>query len=462
MAAPPPTGKGKEVVVVTSEAAEDDDDRRISEVENDEDKMFSELTQQMEVLRLLGLGNEPSRRREEEEDDVASTSSSEPAANLRHRVVAPAMMMPGGIWADTSAAAPSPCWTPRPRHGGGGDTRRDHNHGISGGGRADLAPAAALPPFAGQRTARRRGNHLVGGGEGEKIVAYLAANEEMVLHTLFHAPLNEAHLVADTIVDYAVDIMDNVHGQRLLTCVLNNCCFELHEAIVARITQHRDRSDGVVRMIKTCRSRKSCQLVRDAIVPWVMRSSKMQNLVLVDAMVENCIEIACHPNGLLFLQNCLECVALEEKYKIFTQVSINSLYLAKHRSGNYIVQDVLELGDMPHLEIIASCFKTHYVDLAQQKYSSRVVEKCLRVFGELEQGLIICELIVDLDNFRDLVTDEVANYVISTALLTCTEPIRDILANAILSLQNVNQRHPHCLKIFDILSKLGYTEQLLK
>lgn len=84
------------------------------------------------------------------------------------------------------------------------------------------------------------------------------------------------------------------------------------------------------------------------------------------------------------------------------------------------MQDVLEFGHPFHLEIITSCFKTHYVDLARQKYSSRVVEKCLKVFGDLEQYLIVYELVLDLDHFRDLVTDEVANYVISTALLACT------------------------------------------
>ncbi|XP_052166869.1 putative pumilio homolog 7, chloroplastic [Oryza glaberrima] len=325
--------------------------------------------------------------------------------------------------------------------------------------------------------------------DGNALVVYLANNEHMVLHTLFHAPLNEAHLVAEVIVDHAADIMESIHGQRLLSCVLHNCCCELHEAIVAKITQHRDRfyricverSDGVVTMIRSCRSLKSCQLVRNAIVPWVGRRSKMQSLVtdsdklrviqaciqcfpadiakvLVDAVVENCIEIACHLNGLLFLQNCLGHITLEEKYKIFTQVCINSVYLAKHRSGNYIVQDVLEFGHPFHLEIITSCFKTHYVDLARQKYSSRVVEKCLKVFGDLEQYSIVCELVLDLDHFRDLVTDEVANYVISTALLACTVPVRDILANTIISLQDVNRHHPHCLKIFDILSRLGYMQ----
>uniref|UniRef100_A0A0E0M0J7 PUM-HD domain-containing protein n=1 Tax=Oryza punctata TaxID=4537 RepID=A0A0E0M0J7_ORYPU len=392
MAAPAPATGNGKEVVVVEE--------------EEEEVTCDELEEQMEMLRQLDIGDgreeeaAPSWRRE----DVATTSSA--AANRR---VVPAFggvaMTPGRIWAaDSNAVAgpPSPpAWTPRPHHHGGMLLLRDR--------------------------------HARGG---------------QVLHLGSH--------------ELQVPGSSSISGRGA--------------AASARATT---RSEGVVTMIRSCRSWKSCQLVRNAIVPWVGRRSKMQSLVtdsdrlrivqaciqcfppdiakvLVDAVVENCVEIACHLNGLLFLQNCLGHMTLEEKYKFFTQVSINSVYLAKHHSGSYIVQDVLEFGHPFHLEIIAACFQTHYVDLTRQKYSSRVVEKCLKQFGVLEQYLIVCELVLDLDHFRDLVTDEVANYVISTALLACTVPIRDILANAIISLQDINQHHPHCLKIFDILSKLGY------
>ncbi|EEE69586.1 hypothetical protein OsJ_29128 [Oryza sativa Japonica Group] len=263
----------------------------------------------MEFLRRLDIGEEREqeaarwwRRREDaattsgaagwwRREDVATTSAA--AANRR---VVPAFggvaMTPGRIWADGNAVAgppaPTPPWTPRPRRHGGmlGDDRQ-----ARGGPRSSWLPRVA------------------------------------------------AHLVAEVIVDHAADIMESIHGQRLLSCVLHNCCCELHEAIVAKITQHRDRSDGVVTMIRSCRSLKSCQLVRNAIVPWVGRRSKMQSLVT----------------------------------------------------------------DSDKLRVIQACIQCFPADIAKV-------------------------------------------------------PVRDILANTIISLQDVNRHHPHCLKIFDILSRLGYMQ----
>jgi hypothetical protein len=91
-------------------------------------------------------------------------------------------------------------------------------------------------------------------------------------------------------------------------------------------------------------------------------------------------------------------------------------FMFSHR--NWIVQDVLRKGDPSHVEIIASCLRNHYVTLAKNKYSSNVVEWCLRVFHEGERSVIICEFI-NYPHFRDLVTDEFANFALSTALQTC-------------------------------------------
>jgi hypothetical protein len=58
------------------------------------------------------------------------------------------------------------------------------------------------------------------------------------------------------------------------------------------------------------------------------------------------------------------------------------------------------------------------VKLSRQRFSSNVVETCLEVFDDREQFAIVEEL-VWFPRFRDLVTDEFANYVISKALQTC-------------------------------------------
>jgi hypothetical protein len=166
--------------------------------------------------------------------------------------------------------------------------------------------------------------------------------------------------------------------------------------------------------------------------------------------------------------------------------SITILFLVLSR--NYIVQDVLKQRDPSHLEIIASRFRHNYVKLSRQRCSNNVVEICLEVFDDRERFAIVEEL-VWFPRFRDLVTDEFANYVISKALRTCKvtflshdllpykyilyslqqkhkceellsvqATLRHRLATAILSRPHVNRRHPHCLRMFNTLSLLGYRD----
>ncbi len=49
--------------------------------------------------------------------------------------------------------------------------------------------------------------------------------------------------------------------------------------------------------------------------------------------------------------------------------------------GNYVVQYVLELGYADASIAVMNNLFGHYCDLAQQKFSSNVVEKCLKLGG---------------------------------------------------------------------------------
>lgn len=317
-------------------------------------------------------------------------------------------------------------------------------------------------------------------------IVYLAKNEQMVLDTLFSGSPEDAQIVADLIVRYAVHLLESSHGNRLLDLVLNHCNDSLHGLIVARITPDKNRffricgqrSDEVARVIRSCRSVKSLQLLRNAIMPWIA-PSMMHQLVtdsnrlrvvqafvqcvpdpyfakfIFDAIAKNCLALAYGSHGVSLLRSCLEHAEWTEKDDVLSKISCWSIELAQNRFGNYIVQDVLKQRNPSHLAIIASCFRNNYVLLSKQRYSSNVVETCLQVFVDAERFFIIDELIW-CPHFKDLVTHEFANYVISRALRTCTFPLQHRLATAILSLQNVNRRHPHCLKMFKILSDLGY------
>jgi hypothetical protein len=61
---------------------------------------------------------------------------------------------------------------------------------------------------------------------------------------------------------------------------------------------------------------------------------------------------------------------------------IARLLLWQDPFGNYVVQYVLELGHSEATESIMRQLCGHYPELAQQKFSSNVVEKCLKLGGQ--------------------------------------------------------------------------------
>uniref|UniRef100_A0ACD5XVE9 Uncharacterized protein n=1 Tax=Avena sativa TaxID=4498 RepID=A0ACD5XVE9_AVESA len=343
---------------------------------------------------------------------------------------------------------------------------------------------AAYAPCPGRGGAAAANTQLA-----EACVQYLCRNEQQVLDTLFGGRPEAAGTIAQLIIKQAVHLIESSHGTRLLGLVLERCSDGLQESIVDSITREHKRffkicaarSDEVVGMIRSCRCERSLQHLRNAITPW-MAPSIMDRLVtwdssrlkvlqafvqcvpdpyfaefIFDAIATKCLALVIHPHGLSLLQSCLEHAEWTARDNIFSEVACCSTDLAQHRFGNYIVQDVLKQKNPEHLAIIASRFRHNYVKLSKQRYSSNVVETCLEVFDDRERFAIVDEL-VWFPRFRDLVTDEFANYVISRALTTCRAPLRHRLATAILTLPHVNRRHPHCLRMFNTLSLLGYRD----
>ncbi len=99
----------------------------------------------------------------------------------------------------------------------------------------------------------------------------------------------------------------------------------------------------------------------------------------------------------------------------------NTKQITQDPFGNYVVQYVLELGNAESTSRVMRHLQGHYPELAQQKFSSNVVEKCLSlgpveereaavkeiiVFPELGRLLQVCECAGDvggMDTQRDVV-----------------------------------------------------------
>lgn len=81
---------------------------------------------------------------------------------------------------------------------------------------------------------------------------------------------------------------------------------------------------------------------------------------------------------------------------------------------NYVIQYIIELKNHSIASVLLSQFEGNFVHLSKQKFSSHVVEKCLK-FIEKSRSIIIHEL-VSVPQFEQLLQDPFANYVIQSAL----------------------------------------------
>lgn len=83
---------------------------------------------------------------------------------------------------------------------------------------------------------------------------------------------------------------------------------------------------------------------------------------------------------------------------------------------NYVIQYIIDMKMQTFTNRIVNQLTGRFGALSMQKYSSNVVEKCLKLGGEAERGRIISELILKPDELLDISLDEFGNYVVQTAI----------------------------------------------
>ncbi|KAK1269473.1 hypothetical protein QJS04_geneDACA022773 [Acorus gramineus] len=140
------------------------------------------------------------------------------------------------------------------------------------------------------------------------------------------------------------------------------------------------------------------------------------NKFIYDTATMCCIEIATHQYGCCLLQYCITHSTVIQHEKLVSELVFNGLFLAQNCYGNYVIQYILELKIQAVISTIIPQFRGNYVNLSTQKYSSNVVQKCLKTFGEKDCSSIINEL-VSFPSFDQLIQDPYTNYVIQTAFI---------------------------------------------
>lgn len=136
---------------------------------------------------------------------------------------------------------------------------------------------------------------------------------------------------------------------------------------------------------------------------------------IFDAVGTHCVVVGTHRHGCCVLQRCIDHASGIQKGNLVDQVINNAFSLVQDPFGNYVVQYILDLSEPAFTEPLCKSFQGSVAFLSKQKFSSNVVEKCIRCSSHETKRLLIAEIVAP-NELEKLLRDSFANYVVQTAM----------------------------------------------
>ncbi|KAK3136663.1 hypothetical protein QOZ80_5BG0440570 [Eleusine coracana subsp. coracana] len=263
------------------------------------------------------------------------------------------------------------------------------------------------------------GNYLM-----QKLLAVCDAGQRMALVLA---------LTADAMV--LVRISLNVHGTRAVQKLIESL-----------------RAEEEIRLVIKSLHPGFLELIKDPngnhVVQKCLQSFDAEdNKPIFDAAALHCLEIGMQCHGCCVLQRCIARSRGEHREKLVVAIACNGFELAQDAYGNYVVQYVMDLKIPKANSSLAQQFEGKYIHLSMQKFSSNVVEKCLKVFKEADKANIILELLAT-PHLEQLLQHPYANYVIYSALQNSKGSLHSALTNAIRPHVELLRTSPYCKRIY--------------
>ncbi|KAK4580310.1 hypothetical protein LTR86_000513 [Recurvomyces mirabilis] len=136
---------------------------------------------------------------------------------------------------------------------------------------------------------------------------------------------------------------------------------------------------------------------------------------IFDAVGAHCVPVGTHRHGCCVLQRCIDHASGAQKGELVNHVIGNAFELVQDPFGNYVVQYILDLNENTFTEPLCRSFQNQVAFLSKQKFSSNVIEKCIRCANNNVRRSLVQEITVPIE-LDKLLRDSFANYVVQTAI----------------------------------------------
>ncbi|KAM7516810.1 hypothetical protein LguiA_006393 [Lonicera macranthoides] len=282
----------------------------------------------------------------------------------------------------------------------------------------------------------------------------------------------DVQIIFNEIIDHIVELMMDPFGNYLIQKLLDVGSEEQRMLIVVMVTREPGEllriclnSHGtrvVQKLIGSLTMRQQISLVILALEPGfldlikdvhgnhvVQRClqclGKEHTKFIFNAAAKFCVNIATHRHGCCVLNRCIAHSTGKHREQLISEIAANALLLSQDAFGNYVIQYIIELKIPSAAAALLSQFEGHYIHLSMQKFSSHVVEKCLRCCEE-SRSRIVPELLT-VPHFDQLLQHPFSNYVVQSALEVTKGRLHAALVEAVQP-HMILRSSPYCKKLF--------------
>ncbi|KAK9249163.1 armadillo-type protein [Lipomyces tetrasporus] len=236
---------------------------------------------------------------------------------------------------------------------------------------------------------------------------------------LEHAGDEQRTILVETAAPQLVKIALNQHGTRALQKMIEHVSTPEQIRLIVNALK-----TNVVELIQDLNGNHVIQKCLNRL------STDDAQQFIFDAVSANCVAVGTHRHGCCVLQRCIDHASDAQKQQLVNEITTHAFTLVQDPFGNYVTQYVLDLCDAKYSDPLIRRFAGNVCTLSMQKFSSNVIEKCIRIAEPGTRKILIDELLSSVF-LEKLLRDSFANYVIQTAIDYADPQTRQVLVDVI-------------------------------